>query len=482
MSLDEAYDPEAFRAAGHRMIDRIADYLTRAGARDMPVLAQLDKEQLLRSLSSDFSAPQGELTDLLTEVVQSSNHVHHPGFIGHQVSAPIPTSILAEATSALLSNGMAIYEMGQMQTVMERHVVRFLANELGLPESADGVLTHGGSLGNMTALLAARQSLAGHDIWTEGQKEPLALLVSDQAHYCVARAVQCMGWGAGGAIAVPSDDLFRMRRPALEASLEQAQKAGRKTIAVVASSCSTALGSFDPLDEIADFCRDHGLWLHVDGAHGASLALSTRHRSVLSGIERADSVVWDLHKMMGLPALNTAVLFRDSSRSYAAFAQDAAYLFEGEQAREEWFNIGLRTMECTKRGLSVTAYVMLATLGRGAFEANVDRLVGRARELAELLDEADDFELAMWPQANILCFRYSPPGDSAGGNPASETLDELQRRIRSSVLEQGRFYIVQARVRGSTWLRTTVTNPATTGEDIRRLVEELRRCAKLAPA
>ncbi|MFT5049533.1 MAG: L-2,4-diaminobutyrate decarboxylase [Chlamydiales bacterium] len=477
MSLDDAYDPEAFRAAGHRLIDGITDYLKQAAAGELPVLPTRPRERLLADLETDFATPSGDVNDLLQRVLADSIHVHHPHYVGHQVSVPFPQAILAEATSALLSNGMAIYEMGQPHTVMERHVIRFLSGVIGFSEHADGVLTHGGSLGNFTALLAMRQALAGHDIWAEGQREPLGVLVSDQAHYCMARAVQSMGWGAGGATLVPTDEQFRMDPAALAGCLEQAQAQGRKIIGVVASSCSTATGSFDPLPEIADFCEEHDLWLHVDGAHGASLALSRKHRHVLQGIERADSVVWDLHKMMGLPALNTAVLFREGRRSYEAFAQQAGYLFDGREAESEWFNIGLRTMECTKRGLGVTAYTMLATLGRDVFEQNVDRLVGLAHGFALRLDQEPDFELAAMPSANIVCLRHIP----VGGTLDALERDALQERIRAKVLDHEQFYLVKARLRDEVWLRVSLMNPATTSAHLEGLLEEIRACAAPGP-
>jgi len=473
MSLEKAYDPESFRAAGHQLVDGLADYLAKAAAGDLPVLPAIPREDLLAELETDFSAPAGDLTQLLLRLVSQSIHVHHPHYVGHQVSVPLPQSILAEATSALLSNGMAIYEMGQLHTVMERHVVRFLSNALGYPPQSEGVLTHGGSLGNFTALLAMRQALAGHDIWTEGQRESLGVLVSEEAHYCIARAVQSMGWGVGGAVLVPTDDQFRMDTGAMTRRLEEAHAQGRKVIGVVASSCSTATGSFDPLPEIADFCQERGLWMHVDGAHGASLVLSRKHRHILRGIERADSVTWDLHKMMGLPALNTAVLFRDGQHSYEAFAQKASYLFDGREAEREWFNIGLRTMECTKRGLGVTAYTMLATLGRDVFEQNVDCLVDLAQEFARRLDQEPDFELAAIPEANIVCLRHVPNGRSLD----VAQRDALQERIRARILERERFYLVKARVGGQICLRVSLMNPATTHSHLNALVEEIRVCA-----
>ncbi len=469
-----AYDPSAFLEQGGRVVAQLASYLERAYAGEMPVLTPRDPNELLGELApiGNVEPAPGEFERLLGEVIANANHVHHPGFIGHQVSAPLPVSVLADMSSALLSNGMAIYEMGQLHTAMERRVLQWLSSQIGFTAKSDGVLTHGGSLGNLTALLAARQAKAGYDVWTEGQRDPMAVLVSDQAHYCVARAVQCMGWGAKGAATVPTDDRFRLRPEALEETMRRAQDDGRQVLAVVASSCSTAAGSFDPLDEIADFCEAHDLWLHVDGAHGASLALSERYGQVLRGIDRADSVTWDLHKLLALPALNTAVLFKDGQRSYEAFAQEASYLFE-DHGRDEWYQVGQRTMECTKRGLSVVAYTMLQSVGTRFFQANVERLVEVAHFMADEVEAAEDFELATYPDANILCFRHLPSGDPLG--PAE--LDAHQVRLRHALIESGSAYITQAKLRGSVWLRTSFQNPLTSRETVAQLLQDLRSLA-----
>lgn len=465
-----AYNPERFRELGKQVVDQVADHLRRALAGAGPVTVTRDPEELLATVAPIGGAPSGPagLVTLLGSVMEHSTQVHHPGFMGHQVSAPLPAAVLAEMVAALMSNGMAVWEMGQLQTVLERRVLQWLAQSLGFDAASDGVLTHGGSLGNLTALLAARQAKAGHDVWRDGQSGPLGVLVSDQAHYCVARSVQCMGWGAEGAASVPTDARFRLRPEALEQVLRRSEDSGRKILAVVASSCATAAGSFDPLHEIADFCAEHDLWMHVDGAHGASLSLSERFRRPLDGIERADSVVWDLHKLLALPALSTAVLFRDGKRSYEPFAQEASYLFE-DGHRDEWFEIGRRTLECTKRGLSVTAYGMLQSLGTEAFRANVDRLVESAHALADQLEAAPDFELATYPEANILCFRHLPEGDN--------DLDLHQARVRKTLLASGRAYITQARLRGALWLRVSLQNPFTGQEETAALLNHLRECA-----
>ncbi|MFT5151665.1 MAG: L-2,4-diaminobutyrate decarboxylase, partial [Planctomycetota bacterium] len=466
--------PDSFRSTAHQVVDTLADYLGRAQRREMPVLELRDPDELLAAWDRPFAAQglqqQGadlSLASLLHQLLTHSNHLHHPGYIGHQISVPIPDASVLEMVNALLSNGMAVFEMGQLQTVMERRVVEFLAQTLGFDSDAGGVLTHGGSLGNFTALLAARQAMAEYDIWTEGQGCPMAVLVSEQAHYCIARAVQSMGWGAKGAWKVRVNSAFQLDASDLQRALKEAQAAGRQVIAVVGSACSTATGSFDPLDKISDFCRDHGLWFHVDGAHGASLALSTQHRGRLRGIEHADSVVWDLHKMMGLPALSTAVLFREQRRSHEAFAQEAGYLFEPQEASGPWYQLGLRTMECTKRGMSVTAYCMLQVLGTDWFAAQVDRLLELTQTLRDMLTASDDFELACEPEANITCFRHL-------NGTTGLALDHRQERVRSRLIAEGQLYIVQTRLADATWLRVTVMNPLTTQVEFDLLLDTIR--------
>lgn len=479
--FNQPFDVDAFQSLGKRLIDVLADYLRKAQGRALPVLPVISPEELLRTWDQPIplqveneAAADDRFTKLVQEILNHSNHLHHPGYVGHQVAVPLPAAALFELVNALLNNGMAIYEMGQLQTVLERRVVEYLAETLGFGSQAGGVLTHGGSIGNFTALLSARQATAGHDVWTEGQQEPLSVLVSAQAHYCIARSVQAMGWGAAGAWPVPVDERFRMDVERLPQAYEEACAAGRKVIAVVASCCSTATGSFDPITAIADFCDERGLWLHVDGAHGASLAFSTKYRQRLKGVERAHSVVWDLHKMLGFPALNTAVLFREKRRAFEAFAQEASYLFEPTNPEEQWFHLGQATFECTKRPMGATAYGMFRMLGRSWFETQVDRLIRLTEYLHSQLVEAPDFEVACSPEANILCFRYKVEEEIE-----PENTDKLQVQLRAAAIASGKFYLVQTRLNDRVWLRVTLMNALTTEDDLDALIVFLRRTAEL---
>jgi len=476
-SLEEAFDAASFRTQGHALIDQIAEYFTRVrstGTDSMPVLPWVDPESMRRAWPASFEKPgEQELSSLVARVLAESNHLHHPRYMGHQVAVSLPLASLTDLVSSVLNNAMAIYETGPVSTSIERNLAAWLARQVGFGTGADGIFTSGGSVGNLTALLAARSAMAGYDLWEEGSHAgpPLALLASEQTHYCVKRAVQIMGWGAKGVSPVAVDGRFRMKAAALADAKKRAEDAGRRVIAVVASAASTATGAFDPLDEVADFCEANKLWFHVDGAHGASAVLSDKYRHLTRGIERADSVVWDAHKMMLMPSLLTAVLFRDGKRSYEAFAQQASYLFDGAaRPEDEWFNSGTRTLECSKSMMATKLFVGLSVYGKELFADYVTRMFDLGARFAERLETAPDFELPAPPDGNIVCFRYMPPG-------LAVDKDALQLKIRRQILGDGSFYIVQTRLPSGLHLRVTFMNPFTSAADLDALIDRVRAAA-----
>jgi L-2,4-diaminobutyrate decarboxylase len=336
---------------------------------------------------------------------------------------------------AIVNGSGAIYELSQAGGACELALSKHLTARLCMPETAGGMIVHGGTIATLTALLAARQDRAGFDVWRDGSHggPPLALLASDQTHYSTARAAQIMGFGQAGAISVASDERFRMRPDVLSAEIAAARARGQRPIAVVASAGTTATGAFDPLDEIAQVCADEGLWLHVDAAHGGSAALSPTLAPQLAGIGRADSVVWDLHKTLPFPALASLLAYARARDAYGAFAQQADYLFRSGDAGDE--NMGTRTLECTRPQLSLVAYLGFATVGAEGLRAHVERLWELGRELAQLVRDSDDFELALEPECNIVCFRHRVTEGTDS--------DAHQERIRIAV-NAGEFYVVQA--------------------------------------
>ena len=466
--LRRAYAPEPFRRAGHALVDRLADYLATVSERPANRVpepgALLDKYRGL--LGGDAGA-------VLEEFLADSVHLHHPNYVGHQVVPPAPAAALAALTDALLSNGMAIYEMGAAASALERIVTETFARMLELAPGAGGFLTSGGTLANLTALLAARARRwpeAGGDVWERGQAglRP-CLLVNAQAHYCIDRAVRIMGWGAEGIVHVPYDAEFRMRTELIDETLAAARGRGLTPLALVGSACTTATGSYDDLDALADAAERHGLWLHVDGAHGAAVRLDPERAHLVAGLERADSLTLDFHKMLLAPALTTGLFFRDGRDAYRTFHQRADYLLNFDAGEEDWYNYGRRTFECTKHAMSLRVYTLLSEYGEPLFRDYVARVGALARELARLVTAAADLELLLPPDVNIVCFRYRPYGRAA----TATELDDLNALIRAAILADGHRYLVQTQLAGRTWLRCTITNPLTEPNHLAELVADV---------
>ncbi len=469
-SIRDAFDPERFRADGHRLIDELASQLARWQGRDGVVLPWREPEKA-RAAWDDIALGEGELVGDLIRIARASTALANPRCMGHQVPPPLPAGALAELVSALLNNGMAVAEMGPASVPIEFAVIRWLCARLGMPDGAGGVLTSGGSLGNLTALLAMRQAHAGFDVWKQGAHAgpPLAVIVSEESHYSIARATRIMGWGDGGAIAAPIDARHRLVPEGVEKILRATD---RRVIGIVAAAGSTATGAFDPLDELADIAEREKLWLHVDAAHGGGVALSETQRHKLRGIERADSIVWDAHKLLMMPALVTAVIYKREAHAYEAFAQQASYLFADAEPDRTWWDLGQRTLECTKRAMSIELYVALRAYGTQWLADTVDRQHALARAFADKLDAAPDFELALVPESNIVCYRHRPDGI------AGRDLDAHNRALRTRVVEDGRFYIVGTQLADGYYLRSTLMNPLTETRDLDELLDYLRELCR----
>ena len=241
-----------------------------------------------------------------------------------------------------------------------------------------------------------------------------------------------MGMGRSSVHELAVDVEGRIIPDRLPDAFQRVASEGRRPLALVANACSTAAGLYDRLDEIGAACRERGVWLHVDGAHGASALVSTVHRGLLSGVAQADSVVWDAHKLMRTPTLCAAVLVRDARTLDAAFQQEASYLFHDKE--QPGFDFIHRTVECTKAGLGLRFFAVLASLGERGLAAYVERQFALAR-------------------------------------------DELQLAVRSELIARGTHYLSTAELNGRRYLRMAFMNPETTMREVTGLIERVREIA-----
>ena len=480
-----AYDPHLLAAAGERLAARLAEAVAGMQGGHGRVLPEATPEEQIRRAADCLDQHRlsgGSLVDrfdaLIHTALSQGIALHHPRYVGHQVPPPVPLAGLFDAAGAVTNQGMAIYEMGPWAMAVEQALVRKLAGLLGWSgDTCNGLVTHGGSLANLTALLTAR-NVAFPQAWLEGlprSGQPPVVVAHADAHYCISRAAGILGLGTRQIVAAALDDRRRIDPQQLDDTLTRLHRTDTPVIAVVACSCSTPIGAFDPLEEISEICRRHRIWLHVDAAHGGGVLTSARHRHLLTGIDQADSVVLDAHKMLFMPALCTFLFYRDRQHAYAAFQQQAPYLFSAPatspgSCRAD-LDGGLRTVECTKRAAAFGLWGVWSLFGEQLFADLVDTVFAKAQRLHDLLHEADDFQPLYTPQANIVTFRHLPTR-LQGAPPA--VLSAFQKTLREKLIASGRFYLVTTQLDGATVLRTTLMNPQTSDDDLEALLSALR--------
>ncbi len=437
-----------------------------------PLTQTLDLEKWIRTGGLDHT----NLEDFLAPYLAASQHVHSPAFIGHQVAIPHRGAIMGDLIHGVTNNAMAVYEMGPSATVVERVIINwmlekagwFLADQLAdfsaHPGNGAGVLTHGGSLANLTAVLAARAAAFPH-AWQDGTPDNLVIIAPAATHYSIARAAAIAGMGQNAVYPAPVNALDQLRAGQLESVYRRACDDGKTVFMVSLNACATATGLYDPIDEVADFCAAHNLWLHVDGAHGASALLSDKYRHHLNGVSRANSLTWDAHKMLRTSALCAAILFKDPAALGQAFSQEGSYIFYEEN--HPGFDVGRTTIECTKAALGAKLFMVLAIEGEKALGQFVEKQYDDTRTFYELISAQSDFECPYQPQSNILCFRYLPLGDN-----------QAQMNLRQEIVRRGNFYITTAIINQTRYLRLAVMNPLTSTATIIALLDEIRTCAK----
>lgn len=456
----------------------LSDFLNQSQAAEGKVLVQKESNTLANELRLSHWLKNGlanteQIQQLLQVYTDNAQHLHHPHYMGHQCAAPNLGAFIADAVNGLVNNPMAIYEMGPAAAVMEKVVINWMLSKLSWLQSdtieetrnhktgGGGVLTHGGSMANLTALSAARAKVAP-DAWTEGTPNNLVVLCPEVAHYSVSRAISILGLGSKAVVPIKVTDKEVMNPDYLEPALRQIESEGKQVMAVVANACATSTGLYDPLEETGLFCQQNKLWYHVDGAHGAAALISDKHKSLMKGAQLADSMIWDAHKMLRTSALCAAVLFKDHLNMLNTFRQKGGYLFFEKE------EVGIDTIEnaieCTKSSLGTKLFWSLAIEGESAMVDYVDGRYDVTKIFYEHLQDTEDFECPYEPESNILCFKYLAPG----------TNDSFQLAIRNELVKRGDFYITTTIMNGVRYLRVSVQNPDTSLKHFRKMLTAIR--------
>ncbi|MEV4134801.1 pyridoxal-dependent decarboxylase [Dactylosporangium sp. NPDC049742] len=471
---------DELRRVGRLAADVTADHLS--GVRDRPVWQPVTEADRAWLMGQDLPSAGRPLTDLVrdirTRVLPYPMGNGHPRFFGWVNSAPSAAGVLVAPIAAALNPSCAGGDHAGV--LLEHTVLRWLADLVGFPHRpGGGLLTSGASMATVVALAAARQRAVGRDgadVREEGLYglPPMVLYVSAEGHSCLRKAAELLGLGSRHVRVVPVDGGFRMDVDALRALVTRDARAGLRPFCVAASAGTVNTGAVDALDEIADVAAAHGLWFHVDGAYGALGALASGAASAgYAGMARADSLVLDPHKWLGVPVDCGCVLWRDPALTRATFSLVPAYLRDDHEDGPGWFSE--YGPEQTRPFRALRTWATMSHLGRDGIVRLVGTTVRLAHTLASMIDAAPDFELLAPVSTSIVAFRYHPAD-------RDDRLDDLNRRIPAIVQHRGRAFLTGTRLAGAEALRACLLNPATTEDDLVLLLDEIRGAATTATA
>jgi len=459
----------------------VFDYLTTISER--PVRAENYAGKTRNSISTELSpegVPLGKLLDECRAILDLSRHNGHPRFFGYVASPSTPIGAYGDLIASALNANITCWRSGPAGTELERMVVRWLGSLIHYDREANGLLTSGGSMANMIALLIASRRKSGADasrrgLWNSGR--PMTLYASEEVHMSIPKAADVLGFGRDQVRVIGCDDRQRMRVDQLASRIEADLREGLRPFCVVGSAGTVNTGVVDPLAEIAGVCQDFDLWFHVDGAYGAPGVLDERKSALFKGMERADSVSLDPHKWLYVPVDAGCLLFRDAAAARSAFnTEDADYIKTHGYSNEEAFAFWDYGVELSRRFRALKIWLTLQYYGSRRIAEAISDDISLAQYFGDAVSNAGDFELLAPVELSICCFRYVPPG--AAKNDAE--LDRLNVSIMELVQKGGRAYVSNATVNGRFALRACITNFRTTKSDIDDTIEAIRDAARIA--
>lgn len=455
-----ALSREEMRDFGYRVVDLLANHF--ADVQDGPVGAKGDPAQMIPLFDQDPPEagrdPNELLAQLERDVFPNNLHVDHPRFFAFVPGPNNFVSTMADALAAGFNIFNGTWLGGSAAAAVELGVVRWFCRICGFPTTAGGLFVSGGSMANLTALVAARHSLL------QDRVERATVYFSDQTHSSVERALRVIGFAPEQMRKLEADENFRLSIQTLRRAIADDRAKGLRPFCVIANAGTTNTGAVDPLNELAELVAKEKLWLHIDGAFGAAAILSDRGRALLRGLERADSISLDPHKWLFQSFECGCVLVRDAAVLKSAFQIKPDYLRDVHRSIEE-FNPCDYGVQLTRSFRALKVWLSLQTFGVAAFR----QAITRGFELAEVAERElrarKGWEILSPAQMATVCFRFGER-------------NELQTQLVDAMMRDGYALLTSTELRGAVSLRLCTVNPRTTEVDIVGTVERLDRFAR----
>ncbi len=475
LKLEQDLDPQDWsrlRTLGHRMMDDMFAYLE--SIRERPVWQPIPAsalETFAEPIPRHPQNPESVYEQFRSTILPFPTGNIHPRFWSWVSGTGTAGGMLAELLSGAMNS--SAHGGDHAAVYVERQVLSWLKQALGYPSEASGLLVSGGSMANFVGLAVARNAKAGWNIKTEGLgngSRPLTVYCSSETHSSVVRAVELLGLGSKAVRRIEVDGDFRIRVDHLRRAVARDRERGDRPISVVGNAGTVNTGAIDDLAGLADFCREQSLWLHVDGAFGAIAAISPKLRPLLGGMERADSLAFDLHKWMSMPYDVGCALIRHPQHHHDTFAYGAAYLTaqtRGLSGGPEWFSqYGL---ELSRGFRALKVWFSLKAYGLKIYQDLVEQNVAQAQYLGELVTNERRLELLAAIPLNVVCFRYR------GSLDDEATLKEVNQEILLRLQESGVAAPSATVIGGRFAIRVANVNHRSRRQDFEVLVREVVR-------
>jgi glutamate/tyrosine decarboxylase-like PLP-dependent enzyme len=458
--------PEEMRCLGYAVIDMLVEHVCRVGEKQVTRKEGRERlEDLLREPLPDVGTDAGTvLKRLQRDVFDNIMHLDHPRFFAFVPSPSNYVSVMADALASGFNVFAGTWLEASGPAQIELVTVDWLRQACGLPDSAGGLFVSGGSMANLTALVVAMHVRLS-------QPKRAVFYCSDQTHSSIERGLRVLGFRPGQLKKIRSDAEFRLDLGALVGTVDADRSRGLEPFCVVANAGTTNTGAVDPLVDLATYCRAEGLWLHVDGAYGASAVLCERGRRSLQGLGRADSLTLDPHKWLFQPYEIGCLLVRDNRWLKDAFHILPEYLLD-TTGQDEEVNFGDCGIQLTRGFRALKLWMSLQVFGRSGFEEALNRGFDLAELVESTVAEMPDWEVVTPAQMGVVTFRCAPR------RGAPERWDELNRGLVGAMMADGYAMISSTVLRGKTVLRMCTINPRTTETDIRETLARLDRMGR----
>jgi L-2,4-diaminobutyrate decarboxylase len=451
---------ERYRRSVTEGVERVA---TRIAAADRPFTGVTVDALSAVVGAVDLDRPLGDTTAALDELeevyLRDAVYFHHPRYLAHLNCPVVLPALVGEAVLSAVNSSLDTWDQSAGGTLIERRLVDWTAERIGLGPAADGVFTSGGTQSNLQALLLAREEAKTEDT------AKLRVFASEVSHFSVRKSAKLLGLAPEAVVSVPVDRDKRMRTAALARELEECRSAGLVPMAVVATAGTTDFGSIDPLPEIAELCARYATWLHVDAAYGCGLLVSRRRRDLLAGIEHADSVTVDYHKSFFQPVSSSAVLVRDGDTLRHA-TYHAEYLNPRRMVAERIPNQVDKSLQTTRRFDALKLWLTLRVMGADGIGELFDEVCDLAAEGWRMLAADPRYDVVVAPSLSTLVFRYVP---AAVTDPAA--VDRANLYARKALFASGDAVVAGTKVNGRHYLKFTLLNPETRTDDIAAVLD-----------